>query len=66
MKRKLRWNVAIADNGVRVFAGTARTAPPSGSFEVRRLIPDRAGLDHVVARAHNPAGGEVCRAAGTI
>jgi hypothetical protein len=62
----VRWGVAIADNGVRVFSGTARTAAPSGSFEVRRVIPDRAGPDHVVANARNLASGERCRAAATI
>jgi len=60
------WNVGLWDNGVRVFAGTARTAPPRGSFEVRRLIPNRTGPDRVVARATNPASGERCRAAATL
>ena len=60
------WNVGLWDNDVRVFRGTARTAPPSGSFEVHRLIANRAGADHVVARATNPASGERCRASATI
>jgi len=60
------WNVGLWHNDIRVFTGTRRTAPPSGSFEVRRLIPNRAGADRVVGRATNPASGERCRAAATI
>ena len=60
------WNVGIRDNGDQVFVGRARTAPPSGSFEVNRVIANRAGPDRVVARAVNPASGETCRAVATI
>jgi hypothetical protein len=55
-----KWNVVIADNGVRVFAGTRTTLAPSGSFTVARRIPNRAGVDHLVASAKNPATGENC------
>jgi hypothetical protein len=54
------WNVAINDNGVRVFTGTRTTVAPSGSFEVKRLIANRAGVDHIVASARNAATGETC------
>jgi hypothetical protein len=62
----VNWNVALRDNGVKVFGGTARTAPPSGSFEVRRVIANQAGSDRVVGTARNPATGETCRAVATI
>jgi hypothetical protein len=54
------WNVAINDNGVRVFTGSRTTTAPSGSFEVKRVIANRAGVDHVVASAHNSKTGETC------
>ncbi len=60
------WNWAINDNDVRMASGQARTAPPSGSFEVRRLIPNRPGPDRVVAGAKNPASGELCIARATL
>ena len=56
------WNVRIWDDGHRVFTGARRTLAPSGSFTVRRLISNRAGLDTIVARAVNTRTGEVCRA----
>jgi hypothetical protein len=55
-----KWNVTIADNGVRVFAGSRITTAPSGSFTVARRIPNRSGIDHIVASAKNPATGETC------
>ena len=61
-----KWNVRLFDNGTRFFAGTRTTMAPSGSFEVRQLTANRAGADHIVARATNPATGEVCRASLTI
>ena len=54
------WNVVITDNGVRVFAGSRTTTAPSGSFTVARRIPNRSGIDHIVASAKNPATGETC------
>ncbi|HEX7471484.1 MAG TPA: hypothetical protein VF323_00240 [Candidatus Limnocylindrales bacterium] len=56
------WNVRLWDDGHRVFAGARKTLAPSGSFTVRRLIPNRAGLDTIVARAVNITTGESCRA----
>jgi hypothetical protein len=60
------WKVAITDNGVSVFSGSRTTTAPSGSFTVARRIPDRAGLDNVVATATNPATGESCVARASI
>jgi hypothetical protein len=62
----VRWIVLMGDNGVRVFTGSAVTVAPSGSFEVARRIPNRAGADNIVARATNPATGEVCRGTATL
>jgi hypothetical protein len=61
-----RWNVSLADNGVVVARTTATTKAPSGSFEVKRLLPNRAGTDAIVARASNPATGESCVARASI
>ena len=62
----VRWTVLMGDNGVRVFTGSAVTVAPSGSFEVNRRIPNRAGTDTIVARATNPATGEVCRGTAVL
>ena len=56
------WNVRISDDGHRVFTGARRTVAPSGSFSLRVLVPNRAGLDTIVARAVNATTGEVCQA----
>ena len=56
------WNVRIWDNGHRVYAAARTTVAPSGSFTVRRLIPNRAGVDTIFARATNIKTGETCRA----
>jgi hypothetical protein len=61
-----RWNVVMKDNGVIVFSGARTTTAPSGSFEVERLIPNRAGTDAIVASAKNPASGESCVARASI
>lgn len=39
------WTVTMAQNGTEVFRGNRATAGPSGSFEVRRVLPNRAGRD---------------------
>lgn len=56
------WSVRVSDDGHRVFSGARRTVAPSGSFTLRRLIPNRAGVDTIGARAVNATTGEVCRA----
>jgi hypothetical protein len=60
------WNWRLADNGVAVASGTAKTVAPSGSFEVKRFIANKAGADRIRARATNPATGETCLGALTI
>jgi hypothetical protein len=58
------WSWKLFDNNTQVSTGTAKTTAPSGSFEVRRLIANKAGADNIRARATNPASGEVCQ--GTL
>ncbi|MFP5252368.1 MAG: hypothetical protein ACLGH4_01050 [Actinomycetes bacterium] len=55
------WRWRIRHNGSLSASGTATTQPPSGSFEVRRLLVDVAGTDSIVFRARNPRTDEVCR-----
>lgn len=54
------WQVRISDQGAVVFAGSAVTRGPSGSFSVERKVPDRAGTDRFLAQARNAATGETC------
>ena len=58
------WRVNLVDNGVVVGSGTYVTAAPSGSFEVRRVVANRAGTDRFTATARNTATGATCR--GTL
>lgn len=56
------WRVSLAQNATTVWSGSRYTRAPSGSFEVRRVIANRAGADRITARAKNVKTGEVCRA----
>ena len=58
-----RWSVVLRRNGSVVFRGTRRTAAPSGSFEVRKIVP---GGGRIVATARALSTGETCRAAISI
>ncbi|GAA2743898.1 hypothetical protein GCM10009868_19470 [Terrabacter aerolatus] len=60
------WRVNLADNGVVVTSGTFTTAAPGGSFEVRRVVANRAGTDRFTATATNTATGATCRGALTF
>jgi hypothetical protein len=60
------WDVSLSDNGVSVFKGAARTAAPSGSFEVRRVIANRAGRDTIRATAKSRTTGQTCSATVAI
>ena len=55
------WNVTLRRNGALVASTTAVTRAPSGSFEVRRVISNAAGVDRVLAVATSPSG-ETCSA----
>jgi hypothetical protein len=58
-----RWRVNLRQNGTLVFSGIRRTLAPSGSFEARKLLPNRGGADRIVGSARALAGGETCRGA---
>jgi hypothetical protein len=60
------WHVVLRDNGTRVFRTTKTTTAPSGSFTVRRRIPNLAGTDDIVAKATNATTGETCVARASI
>ena len=56
----------VLANGTKLIAtGTRITRAPSGSFEFRRVVADRAGRDTIRARATSSSG-EVCRATARI
>ena len=55
------WRWRLRHNGSLSARGTATTSGPSGSFEVRRLVVNAAGTDHIVFRARNPQTDELCR-----
>lgn len=65
----VRWSVVlrrVVAGGSRVLArGSSVTRPPSGSFEFRRVVSNRAGKDTIRAIATSPSG-EVCRATASI
>jgi len=56
-----RWSIKMKRNGNVFWRGSRTTRPPSGSFEVRKLVRNGAGAEKIVARARNPRTGEVCR-----
>ncbi len=55
------WRWRIFHDGKVSAHGRATTHAPSGSFEVRRLLVNGRGVDHIGFRAKNPRSGEVCR-----
>jgi hypothetical protein len=54
------WRVRLRDDGILRASVIRTTKAPSGSFTVRRVIPNLAGTDDIVARARNLATGELC------
>ena len=61
-----RWRVVLRQNGVVAFRAVRTTQAPSGSFEVRRFLPNGAGADRVTARARALTTGEICRGSVTL
>lgn len=59
------WRVVFVHERRVAWKGSARTARPSGSFEVSRMLPDLPGDDTVTARAWGP-GGVTCQATATL
>ena len=45
------WTVRITDNGAVVVSQHATTMGPSGSFTIRKFIPNRPGPDKIQAHA---------------
>jgi hypothetical protein len=61
-----RWNVTMKRDGSAFWRGTRTTQPPSGSFEVRRVVSNGAGADRIVVRARHAGSGEICRGVATF
>ena len=57
------WTVTLTRDGVRVARAVRLTQPPSGSFEFRKLVGNRAGAD--VVRLLATRLGERCTARAT-
>ena len=60
------WNVRLKRDGNLVFKGQRTTHAPSGSFELRRVIGDSVGTDHIKARARQSSTGQVCVGTATF
>jgi hypothetical protein len=58
------WKVVLTRNGARVAQLTRVTRAPSGSFEARRVVANRAGAE--VIRATATRNGERCSARATF
>lgn len=54
------WTWRMLHNGGVSARGRATTQPPSGSFEVRRLLINAAGVDNIGIRSTNAKTGETC------
>jgi hypothetical protein len=65
-KNGRKWRVVMRHNGMKFVDRIRRTRPPSGSFEIRRVVANKAGADTIRARARNRRSGELCRARATI
>ena len=63
--RGASWNVVMVHERRLVFRIQRRTGGSSGSFSLRRTIPDWPGRDTVTVRATGPRG-ETCRATATV
>jgi hypothetical protein len=59
-----RWTWRLVHDGSVAAHGRRTVQAPSGSFEVRRLLGNRAGKDTVTFRARSIRTGQVCR--GTV
>ncbi|HEX6010142.1 MAG TPA: hypothetical protein VFZ50_08570 [Actinomycetota bacterium] len=61
----VRWTVTLRRPTALLVRTIRVTRGPSGSFELRRVVGNRAGPDRIIARATRSSG-EVCRAAATF
>jgi hypothetical protein len=60
-----RWRVVLVHERRVAWRGRLRTRSGSGSFRVRRSIPDFGGADQVTVRASGPRG-NTCAATGLL
>ena len=60
-----RWRVVLVHERRVVWRGRARTRSGSGSFRIRRSVPDFAGADQVSVRASGPRG-NTCQATTAV
>lgn len=60
-----RWRVVLVHERRVAWRGRARTRSGSGSFRIRRSIPDFGGADQVTARASGPRG-NTCEATALL
>jgi hypothetical protein len=63
--RASTWRVVLVQERRVAWKGTQKATGTSGSFELRRSLPDLAGADAVTATAWGPQG-LVCRASATL
>ena len=61
-----KWRVVLKQNGIVRADVVKTTQAPSGSFELRRLLPNEPGGDFIVAKATALATGQTCRGALTF
>jgi hypothetical protein len=61
-----KWRVILKQNGIVRADVVKTTQAPSGSFEIRRLLPNTPGSDFIVAKATALATGQTCRGALTF
>jgi hypothetical protein len=61
-----QWRVVLFHNGTRVMRDTFTTAGLSGSFTVRKRVPDAAGSDTFRARAVRLRDGQSCSGSVTF
>jgi hypothetical protein len=60
------WDIVLRDNGTILWKAHRTTLAPSGSFEFRKVIGNRAGHDKVTGSARNRSTGETCSAVATF
>ena len=60
------WSVRMRQNGVLVVNTTAVTKAPSGSFSIRKVLPNQPGTDTVTAVSRNSATGQSCTVTAQI
>jgi hypothetical protein len=60
-----RWRVVLVHERRVAWRGRARTRSGSGTFRIRRSLPDFEGADQVTARASGPRG-NTCEATALL